>query len=144
MSSDCPWADDNANLANLELKATEKYWLAREVLSGRTSAAKLAKLFNLRRNTIIEWVRRIRKGGKLYDKGGRPPCLDERSVSAVVQLQAEHADLNENQIKGIIEVGHADTVSRNKSRYVGLVLEENTAERRLSRRSMSRYFNSNS
>ena len=82
----CPWGDEIVDLSNADLTAAEKNWLADEVSSGRSTAAILSKRFKIRRKTIFEWSRRVRKGVKLQDRQGRPRCLDNVSFEVITDL----------------------------------------------------------
>ena len=72
MNEPCPWGEDIIELKVADLTAAEKMWLVTEIVSGRSTAAILSHKYQIRRGTIVEWVRKFRKGVKLQGREGRP------------------------------------------------------------------------
>ena len=69
-------SDQETDYSILFLTAANKYWMVNEILEGRTSGAKLAKKYNLNRNTINSYVTLVRNHKPLRSFPHRPYIID--------------------------------------------------------------------
>ena len=94
---------------------------------------KSLKKYNLKADHVRKIARKLKKGGNLCAKGGRPWSLDEISVNAVEEFFLDNPDLSDRGLKSYIVTEHRATKVRRCPAF------DIDSIKRLLRRSINRY-----
>ena len=81
--------DAFASSPNANLSLGQKLWLAREVITKKSTGAELSRNYSISRSVIAKYARLTKKGKVLREKAGRPSMFKDYVI---------------NKIKGIIEM----------------------------------------
>lgn len=84
------------------INAQIKYRLAEAQISKRAYGAQLARQHSLDRKRVSNYARIVRYGGILRQTGGRPPLLDEISISALVQKLRDNSTTSYRDCKRLM------------------------------------------
>jgi len=127
------WGPGNHNLRGISLSVDQKIWICDEIIGGHSTAKLIASRFNLPLRSIYDYVKCRKTQGILYEKRGRPACLDKLSLD---KLHEEFHDCNPNEyiVKHAIVEQHEETVCRRDP-----AKDRNTIKR-ISKRSIGRYY----
>jgi hypothetical protein len=91
--------DDFIDFDANELSVDEKYGFARDISNARISAAKLARRHSMNERTLTKYALRLEKKLVIYEKGGRPPALDEESMLACANMVRADPTVTDGDIR---------------------------------------------
>ena len=72
------------DLIQYELTGKEKEWIAKRIISGEKNVKELVRQYNLNKETILSWCKRINKGFNLRGKGGRPMLISPKKQEKLI------------------------------------------------------------
>lgn len=104
--------DDCIDFDVKELTAVQKLEFGRTISSGVISAAKLGRRHSINDRTLIKYALQHEKGLVIYEKGGRPPALDEDSVAACVEIVRRDTNISDKEIRDLIDMEILKTYCR--------------------------------
>lgn len=136
MNSPCPWSALPINLNPLELTSNEKKWLGLEILINQKSQGYMQRNFSINKKTVLYYSRKLSQGLILHERGGRPNCLDDLSMSRLRQVVLQNANISEDELREWIRMECRLTFERRVLHDVGHLTR---SFRKPSQRSVVRY-----
>ena len=118
-----------------KLKAADKILIAKEIIAKRVSVDEIAPRLHISRSTLYSYAEKFKKHERIEDGNGRPRCLDEVGVDAIINAVENNPGMSDLHLKRLISEEYVSSYRRRQ-----LIDNEDEDVVQISRRSLKRYF----
>jgi hypothetical protein len=96
------------------LLGRDKVALGCQINRGALTTAAVELRYNVARRTAQKYATVIKKGGCLYDKGGRPSTIDSIGIQEVADFIVRNPDSSTDTIRAMLRTAHVNTLKRRR------------------------------
>lgn len=109
------------SLVPRKLKAADKILIAKEIIAKRVNVDEIAPRLHISRSTLYSYAEKFKNHEKIEDGNGRPRCLDDVSIDAIINAVENDPEMGDQHLKRLIAEEYVQNKIRTNQRCHELI-----------------------